>query len=617
MLGQMVARQTSGAVTPTDGSLDPHALADIREDEDEEEDGEALVAELRSEGTATSQAVADVATKAKKAKTPHGREGLLLNALVADPRNVDALTRLGLLYEQRGAHSKSIELLFRATKVDPKRTQYLFVHIAHAHLCQHQWQQALETIEHATSHPENRIAPMLHYTIGRLYDRVDQREVSEPALRQCLKLSPWYPESREVFFRLGCMYREMRKYERAFYCLNKAVTDGNGEGFFDLSVIWLELGTVARLLNKRAEAEAAFANSGLDPDVGASWHYAGNDYLGKLEYLKAFRCFRKAVALDPENHDLWASLIDLYRTMGQNEEALEAYYGFATIDAAAKLRREHAATYAKQIGSLEAALAQKEAQLKEKEAARRNVEQLAGQQQKILQNLNSDLENQRQSRSARESFLELQLKEALRKDGMLKQREQEMDEKAAEWQRKEKAWERERQEWAERERQFMALSMQPSHRNGEDSDTDSDSDESDVDFGNGRFAERSSGRDSRYGPGEEHDSGSSVGDPPSPMLPGRTLGQPSSASATGGGGGVGGGMMAARLAAKQRQRTLRRAAASEEAARSDGGGGGGGGFGGGSSRPPGFGGSGTAAPSMNRTTHAAKLRAAARVGRAF
>ena len=214
------------------------------------------------------------------------------------------------------------ELLFRATKVDPKRTQYLFVHIAHAHLCQHQWQQALETIEHATSHPENRIAPMLHYTIGRLYDRVDQREVSEPALRQCLKLSPWYPESREVFFRLGCMYREMRKYERAFYCLNKAVTDGNGEGFFDLSVIWLELGTVARLLNKRAEAEAAFANSGLDPDVGASWHYAGNDYLGKLEYLKAFRCFRKAVALDPENHDLWASLIDLYRTMGQNEEAL-------------------------------------------------------------------------------------------------------------------------------------------------------------------------------------------------------------------------------------------------------------------------------------------------------
>jgi hypothetical protein len=72
--------------------------------------------------------------------------------------------------------------------------------------------------------------------------------VAEPALRQCLKLSPWYPESSEVFFRLGCMYREMRKYERAFYCINKAVTDGNGEGFFDLSVIWLELGTVARLL---------------------------------------------------------------------------------------------------------------------------------------------------------------------------------------------------------------------------------------------------------------------------------------------------------------------------------------------------------------------------------
>ena len=422
MLGAMVAKQAApGAVTATDQNLsgDGGGASD--------EDGEELVAGLRSEGTATSQAVINQATRAKKAKFPKGREGLLLNALVADPRNVDALTRLGLLYEQRCQHSKSIELLFRATKVDPKRTQYLFVHIAHAHLCQHQWQQTLETIEHgkytcghislyhnlisrdaserllviaATTHPENRIAPMLHYTIGRLYDRVDQREVAEPALRQCLKLSPWYPESREVFFRLGCMYREMRKYERAFYCINKAVTDGNGEGFFDLSVIWLELGTVARLLNKRAEADAAFANSGLDPDEGTSWHYAGNDYLGKLEYLKAFRCFRKAVALDPENHDLWASLIDLYRTMGQNEEALEAYYGFATIDAAAKLRREHAATYAKQISSLEAELARKEAALQEKEAARRNIEQLAGQQQKILQNLNGDLENQRQVRDS-------------------------------------------------------------------------------------------------------------------------------------------------------------------------------------------------------------------------
>lgn len=238
MLGQMVAKQAApGAVTPTDQNMVTGGGSD-------DEDGAELVAGLRSEGTATSQAVTNQATRAKKAKVPKGREGLLLNALVADPRNVDALTRLGLLYEQRGQHSKSIELLFRATKVDPKRTQYLFVHIAHAHLCQHQWQQTLETIEHATTHPENRIAPMLHYTIGRLYDRVDQREVAEPALRQCLKLSPWYPESREVFFRLGCMYREMRKYERAFYCINKAVTDGNGEGFFDLSVIWLELGTV-------------------------------------------------------------------------------------------------------------------------------------------------------------------------------------------------------------------------------------------------------------------------------------------------------------------------------------------------------------------------------------
>ena len=140
---------------------------------------------------------------------------------------------------------------------------------------------------------------MLHYTIGRLYDRVDHSEVAETALRQCLKLSPWYEQSKEVFFRLGCMYRQMKKYERAFFCMNKAVSDGNGDGFFDISVIWFELGVVAKILRKGPEAEAGFANSGLDPKEGTSWHYAGNDYLGKLEYLKAFRCFRMHIKHPP------------------------------------------------------------------------------------------------------------------------------------------------------------------------------------------------------------------------------------------------------------------------------------------------------------------------------
>ena len=85
------------------------------------------------------------------------------------------------------------------------------------------------------------------------------------------------------------------------------MTDGNGEGFFDLSVIWFELGVVARILRKEPEAAAAFANAGLDPEEGGSWHYAGQEYLSKLEYIKAFRCFRKAVALDPVREQLRSS----------------------------------------------------------------------------------------------------------------------------------------------------------------------------------------------------------------------------------------------------------------------------------------------------------------------
>jgi hypothetical protein len=63
--------------------------------------------------------------------------------------------------------------------------------------------------------------------------------------------------------------------------------------------------------------------------------------------------------------------------------------------------------------------AQQSQSLQDKEAARRSVEQLAAQQQKLLADLNSDVATQRKSKSARESFLEMHLKEAARKEQQL------------------------------------------------------------------------------------------------------------------------------------------------------------------------------------------------------
>ena len=63
MLGQMVARQSAGAVTPTEGLQGGGGSEEV-EEEEEEMDGEALVAGLRSEGTATSQAVGSAGARA-------------------------------------------------------------------------------------------------------------------------------------------------------------------------------------------------------------------------------------------------------------------------------------------------------------------------------------------------------------------------------------------------------------------------------------------------------------------------------------------------------------------------------------------------------------------------
>jgi len=468
----------SRATASSDGGENPRSTAPSSVDWQSESGNTQSVAGGGGQGRRMSTASASSSAAAifeiiRDGKDPargglKGREGLLVQALATDPRNVDALVRLGLLYEQKEQWHKVIELLTRATMIDTReRTTRMKVHIAHAHLRLGRYEFALEAYQLAAAEVENRVNPTLFYGLGVLYDRIDNREIAEQSLRQCIKLSPFYTHSREVYFRLGSIYRDLEKYERAYYCLHKALTDGNGEGLVSPGASWLELGVVCRLLAKDDEAEAAFANAGLDPDNGETWLVVGYEYLEKGEQAKAFRAFRKAVHLDRENHRTWTAIIDLYKAMGQDEEALEAYYGFSVIDVAVKLRHEHEYKYEQRIIQLEKQLARQREKIVSREGEKKYLEGLVTQQQRIVQQQNSDLEGSRSVRSAREAFLEMQLKEAMKRDGQMSEREQAATQLMRKFQKGMEEHDVQKEEWRERE---QSLNLQLSViRTGEQS----------------------------------------------------------------------------------------------------------------------------------------------------
>lgn len=69
--------------------------------------------------------------------------------------------------------------------------------------------------------------PKLWYGIGILYDRYGSLEHAEEAFSQVMRMAPDFEKANEIYFRLGIIYKQQKKYQQSLEVCSLRMTLGD------------------------------------------------------------------------------------------------------------------------------------------------------------------------------------------------------------------------------------------------------------------------------------------------------------------------------------------------------------------------------------------------------
>jgi len=85
--------------------------------------------------------------------------------------------------------------------------------LGHCYLMSDNLQEAYQAYQQALYHLQNPKDAKLWYGIGILYDRYGSLEHAEEAFSAVMKMDPQFEKASEVYFRLGIIYKQQRKFD--------------------------------------------------------------------------------------------------------------------------------------------------------------------------------------------------------------------------------------------------------------------------------------------------------------------------------------------------------------------------------------------------------------------
>jgi predicted O-linked N-acetylglucosamine transferase (SPINDLY family) len=307
-------------------------------------------------------------------------EAIYRQILAANPKDADALHKLGVLALDLGKMDVAVDLIGRAIQVNPNRWDYCS-DLGLALLKQGRNQQAITAYKRSLEmNPSNlaayhNLASALHglgqideaiafYVQAmrcdpdnaetylnlakalRAYGRLDE---TIEAYRRFAKLKP---DSPDADYNLGNALVEANQDTEAVEYLARALRHHPKD-----PLVHTNLGIALESVGRTAEAIQAHATAiSLEPNVATYYYNLGISLQRFLRFPEAVEAFAKAVELDPNEADFRNNLGGALRSVGRLDDAIECYRKTSELRPGSPMGLNNLGNAAKDIGQLDDAI---------------------------------------------------------------------------------------------------------------------------------------------------------------------------------------------------------------------------------------------------------------------
>ncbi len=209
------------------------------------------------------------------------------------PGFAQAIYLLGIIAQDKGEHTKALELLARASALRPDEAIIAFQQaVSHTQLGEPD--QAIAQYQRALVLKPNYIEA--HCNLGNLLKHQADLQGAIACYTQALRLAP---QAAQVHYNLGVCYQDQFEPERAIECFRNAVRHHP-----DYAIAYNNLGVVLSEIGETGQAISCYRKAQkLAPNFAEPFYNLHALLLNTQDLTDSIACLEKAFSLEPHNHN--------------------------------------------------------------------------------------------------------------------------------------------------------------------------------------------------------------------------------------------------------------------------------------------------------------------------
>ncbi|MEK7398824.1 MAG: fused MFS/spermidine synthase [Candidatus Poribacteria bacterium] len=226
----------------------------------------------------------------------------LLDRIKVNSKDVEALVKLGTVYQNQGQTDKAIEQFKKALEIEPD-SMLAHSNLAYIYEGQGKIDEAIAEFKELLRIKQD--LPQIHVGLGLLYDAQGKLDEAITEMKAAIQLDP---KATVAYINLGILYRKKGMLDEAIGQFKKLL-----EIQPDAAAFHGVLGDLYREKGDFTKAETEFQNAlKLDPSMSGEPNFIASlalVYYGKGMYAEAEKEMNKAISIDP-NNTTYKALLD-------------------------------------------------------------------------------------------------------------------------------------------------------------------------------------------------------------------------------------------------------------------------------------------------------------------